>query len=112
MGIGQKRHRLTVQEPVRTQDPTTGELVAVWTTVATVWASIEPIRGRELLQGEQILDDMDTRLRIRWSPLSDTFTTAHRGIHQGSVFNFVSFAHVRLEQREIEIMAKSGVNDG
>ena len=112
MGIGQKRHRLAVQEPVRVRDPTTGELVATWATVATVWASIEPIRGRELLQNEQILDDMDTRIRIRWSPLADTFTMAHRAVHQGTVFNFVSLAHVRLEQREIEIMAKSGVNDG
>ena len=112
MGIGQRRHQLAIQEPGRTQDPTTGELVAVWTTVATVWASIEPLRGRELLQNEQVLGDIDIRIRIRWSPLADTFTLAHRAMHQGSVFNFVSIAHVRLEQREIEIMAKSGVNDG
>lgn len=112
MGFSQYKHRLTVQEPVRVQDQTTGELVDTWTTVATVWASIAPLAGRELMQTDQVLPDMDTRIKMRWSPLTATFTAAHRGVHQDTVFNFVSLAHIRMEQREIEIMAKSGVNSG
>lgn len=112
MQIGSKRHRLNIQAPVMAQDSTTGELVPSWTTIGTVWASIEPMRGRERLLSDQIVGEMDTRIRVRWNDITSQVTTAHRGEHQGSIFNFVSIAHLRLDQREIEIMAKSGVNDG
>jgi head-tail adaptor len=112
MRFSRRRHLVTVQRPVRTQDPTTGELVDDWAPVGDFWASIAPLKGRELMTNEQILDKMDTRLTFRWSPMVDTFTAAYRGVHQGTVFNFTSIAHVNLAQREVEIMATSGVNNG
>lgn len=112
MQIGQKRHRLNIQAPAMTQDTTTGELVPTWTTIGTVWASIEPMRGRERLLGDQIAGETDTRIKVRWNQITDQITVGHRGEHQGTIFNFVNVAHLYLEQREVEIMAKSGVNDG
>ncbi len=112
MSAGKFQHRLELQAPVQVQDPATGEVTNDWQVVGTVWARIEPIRGKEALVGEQILSDMNTRITIRWSPLAETLTSAHRGVHQNTIFNFVSIAHIRLERREVEIMARSGLNDG
>lgn len=109
---GHYPHRLTVQAPVQTQDHATGDITNDWQTIATIWARIEPIRGREALIDEKILAEMNTRIMVRWSPLAEKLTSAHRGLHQDTIFNFVSIAHVLLERREIEIMAKSGINNG
>lgn len=106
------KHRLTIQQPVPTQDQTTGELVNAWTTIGTVWASIHPVRGREALRGEQMLAETDTKICVRWGPLTQLITSTHRGMHQGTVFNFVYVLPVKMANREIEILAKSGVNDG
>lgn len=111
VAIGAKQHRLEIQQPVTTPDQY-GDPVVAWTTIGTVWASIEPMKGRERLLGDQIVGEMDTRIKVRWGAITKQITAAHRGVHQGVVFNFVSIAHIKLEQREIEIMAKSGVNDG
>lgn len=109
---GRFRHRLLIQKPVMVLDETTGERVPDWQPVIEVWADIMPLRGKEALTGEQILADMNTRIVVRWSPILEEVTAAHRGLHQNTIYNFVSLAHINLDRREIEIMAKSGANDG
>ena len=47
MRIGTLRHRVELQEPVENQDGY-GEAERTYTTYATVWASVEPLSGREL----------------------------------------------------------------
>jgi SPP1 family predicted phage head-tail adaptor len=112
MNAGQLRHRVTIQARTQTQDAS-GDPVTSWTTLATVWGAVEPIRGREAtFAGDQVLGETDTRVRLRYSPAAAQVTPGHRLEHQGALFNVVSVAHVRLGQQEIEIMAKSGVNDG
>lgn len=112
MNAGRLRHRIDVEQRTETQDAS-GDPVVAWSTLGTIWGAVEPLRGREsTYAGEQILGEMDTRITVRWSPLSAQITVGHRLTHQGSLFNVVSAAHVKLAQREVEIMAKSGVNDG
>ena len=90
-----------------------GDPVESWSRLGTLWGAVEPLRGREATySGEQVLGEMDTRITVRWSPLSAQITAGHRITHQGSIFNVVSVAHRNLGQREVEIMAKSGVNGG
>lgn len=105
------RHRLTVQEPVETQNET-GEYDITWTTVGTVWGAIEPMKGRERLQADQIGAEMDTRIRIRWSPLTETMNAKYRLVHQGVNYNIVSLAEYKFARDEIEVMAVSGRNNG
>lgn len=51
--IGELRHRVLFQEPVETSDGQGGQSV-VWTDVVTVWASVQPKSGSELLFAERI----------------------------------------------------------
>ena len=112
MESGRLRHRVDIEVGVPVQDGS-GDPVLTWEPVATVWASVSPIRGREAtFAGEQVLGETDTRIIVRYGPATEQITPNHRIVHQGAIFNVVQVAHVNLGQRTIEIMAKSGVNDG
>lgn len=111
MNAGKLRHRIVLDEPIVTPDDAGGEIVD-WRPFYRVWASVEPLKGREQLLSEQILAEMDTRIRIRWSPSVDAITAQWRARHQNVIYNFKSVARVDYGRREIEIMAASGTNDG
>ena len=64
MQAGKLRHRITIQQATESQN-SFGEVTRSWATYATVWASVEPLQGREYLDGRQLEADVDTRVRIR-----------------------------------------------
>lgn len=111
MRAGGLNRRLTIEEPVVTQG-TTGEEVTTWTALGTVWARIEPIRGREAMIAGANLSIMDTRIRIRWSPDVAAVTSKWRARYGDTVYDIVSAAHLATGRREIELLCKSGANDG
>ena len=62
------RHRVTIQEPVETQN-SYGEPEIRWQNVSTgVWAAIEPLRGREYFAAKQINAEVEARISVRWRP--------------------------------------------
>jgi SPP1 family predicted phage head-tail adaptor len=111
MRAGRLDKRLEIEQPISTQD-VTGSPVVSWLAVGTMWASINPIKGRETLTGNQIISTMNVRIRIRHHPLLSNISPTWRLKYNGVIFNIVSIAHVYLGNREIEIMCLSGANDG
>lgn len=65
IGIGDMRHRITFQEPVKTPDGYKGHTVN-WKDVVTVWASVEPLSGREYFYSHQIKNEISHRVRVRY----------------------------------------------
>ena len=65
MRAGKLRHRVTIQKNTPSQNDL-GEAIASWSTVATVWAAVEPLQGREFFEARQEQADVTTRIRIRW----------------------------------------------
>jgi SPP1 family predicted phage head-tail adaptor len=65
MNPGKLRHRITIQQPSETKDeykrPTTD-----WVDFATVWAAVEPLRGREYLLAQNTNTELSVRVRIRY----------------------------------------------
>jgi SPP1 family predicted phage head-tail adaptor len=64
MRIGRLRHRITIQQPSTAQN-TYGEPGTTWSDLATVWGSIEPLRGREYFAAQEIQAEVTTRIVIR-----------------------------------------------
>lgn len=62
---GALRNRVRLQQNTTTQD-STGMPVSGWADIATVWGSIEPLDGRELIQAGQVAAEVNTRIRIRY----------------------------------------------
>lgn len=57
-------HQVQVQQPADSRD-TYGDAAPTWTTVATVWASVESLTGRELWIAQQVQADVTHRVRMR-----------------------------------------------
>jgi SPP1 family predicted phage head-tail adaptor len=53
MNPGELNKKVTIERPVDTPDAQTGAPVRTWEDVATVWAKIEPLAGREFWQAQQ-----------------------------------------------------------
>lgn len=111
MRAGALNRRVAVDEPLVTQGLDGGEVIT-WQNVTTVSASIEPIRGREALIAGANLAIMDTRIRMRWSPTVDRMTAKWRLRIHDRVYDVVSVVEIREGRRELEIMGKSGANNG
>lgn len=63
MQAGQLRHRVAIQEP--TETIVRGEPSVTWNTVATRWASLEALAGRELWNARQVQPDITHRVEMR-----------------------------------------------
>jgi SPP1 family predicted phage head-tail adaptor len=64
MQAGNLRHRVELQRVAVALD-SHGDSVETWSTLATVWASIEPLSGREFLQASSTTSDVTVRIKIR-----------------------------------------------
>lgn len=99
------RQRLTLQEEVRTPD-NAGGYVRSWKDVATLWAEIIPVSGRERFFAGKIESPATHRILMRYR--SD-ITPAHRLVFEKRAFNIRHVANVGEENAMLEIMAEEGV---
>jgi SPP1 family predicted phage head-tail adaptor len=111
MQAGKQNRRVAIDVPMTTQNAT-GEEITDFVELSEVWASIEPIRGREALLNGLNAAQMDTRIRMRWSEALDAMTTEWRIRYKETYYDLISIAHIRTGHRELEILAKSGTNLG
>lgn len=118
MKAGALRERVVIETAVDTQDSTTGEPVRTWSTLATVWASIEPLRVREALIANIVLSQADTRIRIRWARALANLGTKSRVRWTGVdgrnevIYDVVSVIEPMVRRQELELICQSGTNEG
>lgn len=65
MIIGNMKHRITIKSLATTQD-SYGEQAETYTDVCTVWASVEPLIGKEYFAAEQLNSEVSIKIRIRY----------------------------------------------
>lgn len=104
------RHRITLQQQVHTQDPTTGEDLVTWATfLADEPAEVVPLSGREFIQSAATQAAVDTRMTIRWrSGVEPTM----RVVFDGNNYRVSAVLPDPSNRRWLTIMAERGVNDG
>lgn len=102
MNIGAMRHRITIQQLVESSN-TFGEVEKTWQDVATLWASIEPLRGREYFDSQQINAEVTTRIRIRYRP---GIKPKMRAVYGERIFDIQSVIDVEERHKEIHLMCK------
>ena len=64
MQIGKLRHRITLQKQVNTVNDY-GGAVTTWKNVATVWADVRPLSGREYFSAQQVQSEVTTQIWLR-----------------------------------------------
>jgi SPP1 family predicted phage head-tail adaptor len=102
---GKLRRRLIIQQATESQG-STGEMAPTWGTFATVYGSVEPLRGREFWAAKEQQAQVDTRIRIRYR----AGVTPKMQVLDGTRL-FLIYAVIDPETRhqEIQLMAQEVV---
>ncbi|NLW92374.1 MAG: phage head closure protein [Syntrophomonadaceae bacterium] len=66
MRAGELKKRITIQRETFVKASGSYEHVSTWTDVATVWAAVEPLRGREYFQALETHSEEIIRIKIRY----------------------------------------------
>lgn len=83
MRAGDLDRPITIEAKATTQAGN-GELIESWSTLATVWAQVRELHGRERFQAQQVHAEIDTRFRMRHRT---DVTVEHRISYAGSVYD-------------------------
>jgi len=102
MRAGDLRQRVTIQSKTAVQN-SFGEEVITWVDLATVWASVEPLRGREFLDGKMLTAEITTRIRIRER---DGISPEMRAVFGSKIYDILAVVHIEEREREIDLMCQ------
>jgi SPP1 family predicted phage head-tail adaptor len=91
------------------QQHASGEPDDAWSDVATLWAAVEPLAGRELFAAQQHHSEVTGRIRIRYRA---GVTAAMRFVFEERVYNIVAQIDSAERHRELAFLVAEGVNDG
>lgn len=110
---GQLTRRLRIQSRSSTQDSFGGPNLT-WVDVATVWAEIRPITGRELENARQIASEVSHQILVRYQPtLADPKVVAgYRALYNGRVFNIHASMNEDERNAVLTLLASEGMDDG
>lgn len=105
MRSGDLRRRVTIQKQVPSKD-SEGLPIIMWLNVATVYAAIEPLRGREFFQAGAEISEVNTRIRIRY--LSGVLPNM-RVLYGSRIFNVRTSIDIDDRHREMHLMCQEVV---
>lgn len=110
IGSGDFRHVITIQEKVKSVDAYGGEIYS-WADFATnVRAKFLPIKGREFIAGSAAQSEITARFYIRYlAGIKSSMRIVFNGDYYGLVAPPVD---MQGHGRFMELLAKSGVNEG
>ena len=113
MRSGALSQRITLQQRAVAQDATGGQL-ATWSDVATVWAEVTPLSGRELIAAQAVASETSHQITLRWQPaFADPQTVAAlRVVMNGRCFNISAAINEDERNRTLTLLVSEGVNDG
>lgn len=105
MRSGPLRHRVSVQRQEPTRDEF-GEIVAnEWVEIGKRWAEVKPISGREALVSNQDLNEVTTRIRMRFFPIRGS----DRIVFKERIYNIQFINNIDEQDYQLEILCQEGV---
>lgn len=107
MRAGRLSQQVTVQRLTETPDAF-GQVQNAWADVATVWAGVQPLVGREQLERMTEVATFDTRVRMRYGAVD--VTQADRLVWGERVFDVVSVVEPYANKRELVLLCREILN--
>ena len=102
MRAGTLRDRVAIQATTETRDGA-GGIINTWATTTTVWAAVEPLRGREFIEARATQAQVDTRIRIRYDS-SLTLTPKMRVTWGTHTYDIQAVIELASQRREWHLM--------
>lgn len=106
MNFSKLRHRITIQENISVKD-SFGAETPNWTDVASVWASIEPLSGKEFFAAQQINAEVNTKITMRYR---EGIKPEMRVVFNERMFNIISVINENERNISLILMAKESIN--
>ncbi|MBN5310471.1 phage head closure protein [Serratia marcescens] len=110
MQAGKLHHRITLQKPVKVQNPETGSVENIWQNLAQLWAEVSPLSAREFVAAQAMQNSVTTRITIRYR---QDIEPKYRILFRGKIFNIegiLSDPESGLEY--LTLPCSEGVDDG
>lgn len=119
MRAGSLDRRVTLQQQVETRD-SYGGVTFTWQDVATVWADVQAVSGREFLQSQAVQDEVTTRIVIRFRTGITTgkLRVVLHNVEQGgsptqqTYYDVLAILPSGDRKRWLQLMCKTGSNNG
>ena len=108
MKTGSLRHRITIQKSLSSRD-SFGADVPDWEDVATVWASVEPLSGREFFAAKQINAEISTKITLRYLT---GVQSEMRIVFKDRVFNIITVINSEERNISLVLMCKELIGSG
>ena len=109
MTAGKLKKRVTLETFAETPDSFGDATTGTYTTLATRWASVSPLRGRELAQFQQVHADVSHRIIMRYASDLSVLTPKDRVVLGSRNFDIISVINVREANRELQFICKENL---
>lgn len=107
IGAGRLDRRITIQRFTETRDEY-NEAVQLWATLATVWASYEPLSDGEAFRAGETMAEASARFVVRYSTTLADLTPKDRLTFDGGTWQVVRVKEIgRREGLEITTKSRS-----
>lgn len=105
MDAGRLNKRVTIQSRGAGVD-SFGAPNGTWTDIATVWASVSPLRGQERMNTQQTQADIDHKITVRYRPGLVAKQRLKYGVR---LFDIESVIDINERHETVEMMCKEAV---
>jgi SPP1 family predicted phage head-tail adaptor len=105
---GELDRRIKLQQRSATKTDT-GTEVQTWTDVATVWANIQPLSGRELIAAAAVEAETTHMIVIRYR---QGVTARMRAVYGSRIFNITAVVEPQMAHVSLELLCTEGLNEG
>jgi SPP1 family predicted phage head-tail adaptor len=101
LDIGKMRERVTIQSPSEVRGRS-GQTTLEWSNLVAVWASVEGLSSRDIMQAQQANVMATHRIRIRHR---DDVTHTHRIVWRNRTMEIASVTD-RMGREVLEVLAR------
>ncbi len=105
ISAGNLRHQITIEQVVEGRD-SFNAVTEEWVPIVTLWASVEPIRGREFFEAQRVNAEISHRIKVRYYP---GITSKMRARFGERIFRIEAALNIEERNREIHLMCVEAV---
>ena len=102
MNPGKLNRRIILQRQDVSRD-VVGQAKPVWTDIATVWAAVLPLRGREYFESAKVNSEITVRVVIRYRA---DVKPSWRVKHGADAYDIIEIINPADGKRELQLMCK------
>lgn len=103
---GQRRSRITIQNPVKSKQPN-GSVITTYNTFAQLWARIETLQGTSREAAMAVWPKADNKITMQFiEGVLPTMRVSFRGMF----YTILNVNNVDMRDREIVLTCESGIS--